>query len=691
MKKNENEVVTGVAFVAFAHLIVKACGWDQMRREVLKDPVYGVFMNNLVKNLEECPIQASQDFLKALFVVLRGNLKSRIPVDRLLRILLSAMDRSQKAPGKLGLKIYQDALRCVPLVIDSGSTWAALLEHVIVAIHHILGQLYAGFDDEISIIRHLLPKLAPAGEGESKKPFLVELWALDSAKFDVAEALHRTTALSHLLQFLMAAPLNFTVDVPVFDLLVAVRHLILLDGTRASTSLQGMTMADLFLAVPMLHQCAYLVLETMVRQFKSRLYPFIVPLADLVSFELIATRNAVAAPALASPDVQTSLHNLVTAFFEVFQGAVAGLSNNSLQVCLDDLQLDSASNAAYAAPNAANAAISSATKSTKTDANGVKQNPNKKKAAAKALSDPRAHINAEALTAAAGPEAATTSKPDHLRLAAAKCLQAAFTNLGALLDDELRAIVDKTVIGLCITLSRHRNMPLWRRSQFEPAFANPEIRIAIYRILLTSAISTGRLQTPVLPFAAQYLNCGLTDPDTRVSAMCSEGLNIINTVIHPRVPLLPPSITDEQRSSQLSVNSILAQQSEAMLLQQHEERTLMLLQRSQGRRTREGDSEDMDDERPTKKVATSELSGSSKSHVPSFLDTMSQVSSEAAQRGENIATTASALAPQSEHTVLFKSSQNGSNKAKEPTTSITGMDVDVDIVDDGPDSEDEDM
>lgn len=657
-----------------------------MRREVLKDPIYGVFMNNLVRNLEECPIQASQDFLKALFVVLRGNLKSRIPVDRLLRILLSAMDRSQNAPGKLGLKIYQDALRCVPLVIDSGSTWAALLEHVIVAIHHILGQLYTGFDDEITIIRHLLPKIAPVAEGEAKKPFLVELWALDSSKFDVAEALHRTTVLSHLLQFLMAAPLNFTVDVPVFDLLIVARHLILLDGTRASTSLQGMTMADLFLAVPMLHQCAYLVLETMVRQFKSRLYPFIVPLADLVSFELTATRNAVAAPSLASPDVQASLHNLVTAFFEVFQGAVAGLSNNALQVCLEDLQLDSASsNGAYAAPNAG---VSSAANS-KTDKNGVKQNPNKKKAAAKALSDPRAHINAEALTAAAGPEAATTSKPDHLRLAAINCIQAAFTNLGSLLDDELRAVIDKTVIGICITLSRHRNMPLWRRAQFEPAFANPEIRMGIYRILLASSISTGRLQTPVLPFAIQYLNCGLNDPDSRVSAMCTEALNVVNTVIHPRVPLLPPSITDEQRSSQLSVNSILAQQSEKMLLQQHEERTLMLLQQQRTRRTRESESEDMDDERPTKKVATAELS--SKSHIPSFLDTMSQVNSEAAQRGENIATTASALAPQSEHTVLFKSSQNGTKEAKEPTSSITGMDVDVDIVDDGPDSEDEDM
>lgn len=701
-QKSENEVVVGVAFVAFAQLIVKASGWDQMRREVLKDPVYGVFMNNLVKNLEECPVSASQDLLKALFIVLRGNLKSRIPVDRLLRILLTTMDRCQHVTGQLSVKIYQDALRCVPLVIDSGSTWAALLEHIAVAIHHILGSLYAGFDDEISIIRHLLPKLAPA-EGDAKKPFIIEVWALEdgSTKCNVPEALHRITVLSHLLQYLMAAPINYTVDVPVFDLLTVVRHLILLDGTRSSTSLQGMSTADLFLAVPLLHQCAYLVLETMIRQFKSRLFPFVVTLADLVSFEINSTRNTVAAPALCSPDVQASLHNLVASFFEVFQGGVVGLSNNALQVCLEDLQLDSSSSSggAYAAPNAANAAISAATPTI--DVKGVKQNPNKKKAAAKALSDPRAHINAEALNAAAGPEAATSSKPDHLRLAAINCLQVAFSQLGALLDDDLRANVDKTVIGLCITLSRHRNMPLWRRAQFEPAFANPDIRIGIYRILLASAISTGRLQTPVLPFAAQYLNFGLSDPDTRVSSLCAEALNIVNTVIHPRVPLLPPSIVDEQRSSQLSVNSILAQQSEKLLLQQHEERTLMLLQRTQARRSREGESSDMDDERPTKKIATSEIDGSSrsdKSHVPSFLDTMSQVNSEAAQRGETIATTASALANQNEHTVLFKSAKNGSkskgtasNGAAEPSSSITGMDVDVDIVDDGPDSEDEDM
>ena len=700
-QKTEHDVVTGVAFVAFAQLIVKAAGWDQMRREVLKDAVYGVFMNNLVRNLEESPVHASQDLLKALFIVLRGNLKSRIPIDRLLRILLTVMDRSQQVPGKLSLKLYQDALRCVPLIIDSGSTWAALLEHIAVAIHNILGRLYSGFDDEIAIVRHLLPKLAPTEE-ESKKPFIVELWNLNSTtKFDIAESLHRVTVLSHLLQYLMAAPLNFTVDVPVFDLLVVVRHLILLDGTRASTSLQGMTTADLFLAVPILHQCAYLVLETMIRQFKSRLYPFIVPLADLVSFELSATRNSVAAPALASPDVQASLHNLVASFIEVFQGGVVGLTNIALQTCLDDLQLDHASsNGAYSAPNAANAAIASTTTAPSSE---PKQNPNKKKAAAKALSDPRAHINAEALTAASGPETATATKPDNLRLAALNCLQVAFSHLGALLDDDLRSNIDKSIVGLCITISRHRNAPLWRRSQFEPAFINPEIRMGIYRILLASAISTGRLQTPVLPFAAQFLNFGLSDPDTRVSSVCAEALNFINTVIHPRVPLLPPSIADEARSSQLSVASILAHQSEKLLMQKHEETTLMLLQRTQARRSREGDSEDMDDERPTKKIALSDASGSSvahrseKSQVPSFLDTMSQVNSEAAQRGENIAATASALAPQSEHTVLFKSEQNGSNAkengiaTKEVSTSITGMDVDVDIVDDGPDSEDEDM
>lgn len=713
-QKNENSVVAGVAFVAFAQLIVKSSGWDQMRREVLKDAVYGVFMNNLVKSLEEAPVHATQDLLKALFIVLRGNLKSRIPVERLLRILLGAMDRTQQVRGKAGLKIYQDAARCVPLIIDSGSTWAALLEQVSVAMHHILGRLYEGYDDEVSTVRHLLPKVS-LGDAGAQKPLIIELWSLDSeSRIDVTVALHRVTVLSHMLQFLMAAPLNFSVDVPVLDLLVVVRHLLLLDGTRASPALNGLQASDVLLAAPILHQCAHLVLETMIRQFKSRLFPFVVPVCDIVMFELSATRNAVASPALASPDVQSSLHRLVTSLIEVFQGAVTGICGAALQICLDDLQLDHASSSApgatgaYAAPNAANAAISSSSSSndaTTSKANTqTKQNPNKKKAAAKALSDPRAHINAEALTAAAGPEAAIASKPDFLRLSSLRCLQTAFTHLGAQLDDELRASIDKTIIGLCITMTRHRNLPLWRKAAFEPAFANAQIRLGLYKVLLASSISTGRLQTPALPFAVEYLSAGCNDPDASVAAACTEALSVVHTVMHPRVPLLPPSIVDEQRTSKLSVAGILAHQSEQLLLQQHEERTLQLLQRS-GRRSREGDYDDLDDERPAKKFSpamnvdgsSSESNGKKgveKSNVPSFLDTMSQVGAEAQQRGESIANTASALAPPSEHTVLFKSDENSKPKKAEAATATSGsagMDVDVDIVDDGPDSEDEDM
>jgi len=706
LQKSENELVQGIAFVSFAELIVRASTWDQMRREVLKDAVYGVFMNGVVKSLEERPIESNQEVLRALFVVLNANLKSRIPTDRLLRILLSIMSSSQKVPGKLGLQLYQDAAKCVPLVIDSGSTWAALLEHVIVAIHHILENLYHGFDDEKSLIRTLLPKVMDA-DGDGKKPFIIELWNLHSdSRVDITTTMHRVTILCHMIQFLLSSPLNFTVDVPVLELLVVVRHLIVLDGTRASPAhLHGLSMSDLLLAVPMLHQCAYLILETMVRQFRSRLFPFIVQIADLVVFEMSSTRNPIAAPCLAVPDVQSAVHRLVSVLLEVFQCGVIGIAQHALQHCLDDLQLD-VSSGALAAPSASSKgdinAPSNASSSTS------KQNPNKRKAAAKALSDPRAHINAEALTSAQS--SLIGHKPDSLRISALLCLQIALDHLGSSINDELRASIDKTVVGLCITMTRHKNLPLWRRSQFEPAFSNPQVRIGIYQVLLASSISTGRLQTPVLPFANQFISVGQNDPDSRVASFCAHALDVLLTVIHPRVPLLPPSIAAEQRSSKLSTHSILSHQSELAMLHQHEERTLELLQRSQGRRAREGESEDMDDDRPTKKhmpagfessnvlhhngASSSSSSAPTSSSTTSFLATLSQSAPDVQQRMD-----LSSSATSSEHTVLFKTTdaKKPSNTSTKPhpaepmenPTASTSMAVDVDIVDDEPDSEDE--
>jgi len=687
-----------VAFVAFAELIVRACSWDQMRRDVLKDGVYGVFMNGLVKSLEERSAANSQDLLKALYVVLKGNLKSRIPVDRLLRILLSIMASSQQVAGKLGIQLYQDAARCVPMIVDSGSTWAAVLEHVIVALHHVLEHtLYHGFDDEKSLIRTMLPKVVQE-EGELKKPLIIELWNLGiDSKVDVTVSMHRVTILCHMIQFLLASPLNYTVDVPILELLVVVRHLVLLDGTRSSSSpVHGLSASDLLLVVPMLHQCAYLILETMVRQFRSRLFPFIVQIADLVTFEISATRNSVASPCLAIPDVQSSVHRLVSCMIEVFECGVLGITQNALQNCLDDLQLDSSGSGQLSAPESTNSTATETASSSTT-----KVNPNKKKAAAKALSDPRAHVNAEALTSATGTEIASSSKPDSLRLSAINCLQTALSHLGASLNDELRASIDRTIIGLCLTMTRHKNLPLWRRSQFEPAFANPQIRIGLYQILLSSSMSTGRLQTPSLPFATQFMNFGLTDPDSRVASFCSQSLGVLLTIMHPRVPLLPPSIASEQRTSNLSTHGILTHQSELLMLQQHEERTLAMLQRSQGRRVREGENEDMEDDRPTKKQMFSGFdasnavhhsaasSSSAPSQVPSFLTALNQAAPDIQKRLDD--------SQSSEHTVLFKTPS-----APTATGNVTNgmvydlldnqsssMAVDVDIVDDGPDSEDE--
>ena len=696
-------MVQGLVYVALAQLIVRASSWDQMRREVLKDGVYGVFMNGVVKCLEERPIASNQEVLKALYTVLKANLKSRVPTDRLLRILFSIMGSSQTVPGKLGLQLYQDAAKCVPLVIDSGSTWAALLEHVVVAIHHILENLYHGFTQEQALMRSLLPKVLNS-EGEDKKLFIIELWGLDSnARVDVTVTMHRVTVLCHMIQFLLSSPLNFTVDVPILELLVVVRHLILLDGTRVSPSpVHGLTMSDLILAVPMLHQCAHLILETMVRQFRSRLFPFLVQIADLVSFEMSATRNPVAAPCLASPAVQSSVHHLVATLLEVFQCGVVGITQHALQHCLDDLQLE-ASSTSLGAPSSTKTVAADASSSST-----AKQNPNKKKAATKALSDPSAHVNAVALTAASGVEAAIGTKPDSLRISALHCLQTALNTLGSSINDELRASIDKTLVGLCITMTRHKNLPLWRRSQFEPAFTNPQVRIGIYEVLLASTLSTGRLQTPVLPYANQFINVGLNDPDSRVAAFCDHALDVILNVIHPRIPLLPPSIAMEQRTSKLSTTSILNHQSERLMLQQHEERTLELLQRTQGRRSREGDNDDMEDDRPTKKhmpagfdtspaVHHSGTSSSSASTSSSFLANLHQAAPDMQQRMD-VGSAASSIAPSSEHTVLFKNSTSSTSESntrsqiseqKENPSASTSMAVDVDIVDDGPDSEDE--
>jgi hypothetical protein len=688
-KKTENEVVSGVALVAFANLIVKASTWDQTRRDVLKDAVYGSFMNSLVRSLEERPIGASQDVMKALYIVLKANLKSRIPLERLLQVLLTILDKAQTMPGKLGLQIYQDAARCIPLLMDSGSTWGALVEHIVVTTHYILEKLYVGFDDELSLIRNLLPKTLE-DQGVNKGLFFVAWKMKESSNEDLSVSLHRVTILTHLLQLLMSAPLNYSVDVPVFELLIIVRHLMLLDGTRASSSpSHGLSGADLLHAAPLLHQCAHIVLETMIRQFRSRLFPFVKQIADLVNYELATSRNFASAPSLATPDVQASLHRLITALLEVFKTSVVGITSDAVQLALEDLQLDNASTGAFAALKSETEPVSAAT------ASQPKQNPNKKKAANKALSDPSAHVNAEALTAATGATTATSSKPISLRLAAFDCLQSALTHMGAFISDDVRASIDKSILGLCITMTRHQNAPLWRKSQFEPAFAHPAIRLGLYRTLLASAISTGRLQTPVLPYAAQYLTFGLNDPDGRVASACTQAMDVLNVVLHPRVPLLPPSITAEQRTSQLSTQGILAHQSEKQLLQLHEEKTLMLLQRTQGRRGREGEGEGMEDDRPTKKQLPVDFEPSSAIHRDSSASKSSNTSSSSALGPKaELNGKGSAAVSATERTVLFKSTPAKEQKPnpsdlEENPTATNMMAVDVDIVDDEPDSEDE--
>lgn len=210
---------------------------------------------------------------------------------------------------------------------------------------------------------------------------------------------------------------------------------------------------------------------------------------------------------------------------------------------------------------------------------------------------------------------------------------------------------------------------LYRPVLFVAPFDDAKLRIAMYRALVASSLSSSRTQSSIITFTMQLLARGMQDPEFEISEFCASGIASCSAVLNPRVPLIPTPIADDQRYNPLvPMEGITSGNME----QPHEQEDLQL---------------------PPKRAAFANI-GSSSFAPPSAIapsaPAAATIVKPVSQPQQQKAATHAPAPKKKADTPAAPQQPATSRFAAATTSSLDNFDVDnVDIVMDGPDSDDD--
>jgi hypothetical protein len=209
-----------------AELIVASQPWPDIRREMMKENIFGAFMAAQLRCIED-PVLAQQDgVLVSLYKILNtihNNNRIRTAVVRLAPALFKLMDYEHGHTSS-------HAIKCLSLLPDSNRTWVNIMEQLIDALHLILHQVYVGFDEDKVFL-----DVGVLQEGEAPS-VLRSTWQLTNVdeqyrRVSPAAAQRRIERLVALLVGMLSHSYGFGVSVPINQLMDVVDHLLVLDGS----------------------------------------------------------------------------------------------------------------------------------------------------------------------------------------------------------------------------------------------------------------------------------------------------------------------------------------------------------------------------------------------------------------------------------------------------------------------------
>jgi hypothetical protein len=130
-------------------------------------------------------------------------------------------------------------------------------------------------------------------------------------------------------------------------------------------------------------------------------------------------------------------------------------------------------------------------------------------------------------------------------------LECLLQSVGTALLPEIRVKLDKALLILFMELQRTSASALFRPIVFSAPFDRSHVRLAMYKALVASSVTSSRTQSSILTFSITFLTHGIQDPEFGISEYCTQGLANFVPIVNPRVPLIPTPISDDQRFNPL--------------------------------------------------------------------------------------------------------------------------------------------
>lgn len=536
LKSELSDNLIGKSFVAAAFIIQKGTNWPDIRRDVLKDAIFSTFLNSLLKAVEERS-NATTELIYSLTMLLKmiNHSKLKSLFENIVKLCFNLMFKLSFNENYM--KLIQEVIVCLSLTPTTENGYEYIMNQLILGMHALLNRIYIGFEEDNKQFLDI--------DLNKSKFLLVDAWKLDNLQqeynINTNVYLNRLKILVQSIILLLGTGYNFVVPFAFDKLLNLVRHLCLLDGSQLKPTKElSLSTPELIMVIPQLHILGYKLMESFLINLKNSIYPYISHFEKFITLEFNMSRNSLCF-AMGTEDVKIAQYKLLRKMISTFKAGIYPQIKNILKFTLDELKLKD---------DTEYSTITS--KSSNTIELISDQDTTKKR------SHSSTQINPETLGTNYENEwmKIRPIESDAIRIQCYKTIEALFYHIGGVIDETQRKTIDTLLLFQFITMNRFRSTPMWSKTIYPLAFSNHKIRLLMYKVMTASILTSGKKQSTILPYAIRFFNTGINDYAQQVSEYCTKGILICNSIIHPKVPLLHPTISKDERSNFLSLNVI---------------------------------------------------------------------------------------------------------------------------------------
>lgn len=638
----------GKCFVSAAFIIQKGTNWPDIRRDVLKDAIFNTYLNSLLKTIDERP-NATSELLYSLtmFLKLINHSKLKSLFENIVKLCFNLLYKLSTNVNQK--KTIQEVIVCLSLAPITENGYEYIMQQLILGIHALLNRIYIGYEEDNKPFLNI--------DLNKSKFQIIELWQLENLQqqysIDINVYLNRIRILIQSIILILGSGYNFVVPVAIDELLNIARHLCLLDGSQLKpTNELSLSTPELIMAIPQLHILGYKLMESCILNLKSSIYPYVNHFEKIISLELNMSRNPLCI-AMATEEVKIAQYKLLRKMINTFKAGLYSLSISVLNFVLDELKLQD--DTEYSTITSKNA-------------NTIELLTDQDNSKKRSHSSTSSQIHPESLNTNQNTENEWIKirpiESDSLRIQCYKTLESILYQVGGIMEETQRNKIDTLLLFHFLTMHRFRSTPMWSKTIYPLAFTNHKIRLLMYEVMIASILSSGKKQSTILPYAIRFLNSGIADYAESVSNYCSNAILICNSIIHPKIPLLHPTISREERSNFLSLNIVepLFKKVENQVSNMHSETS-----------TKKRKSHDLTDDSEDKDNGPTEILFEFKSTGVTNIEIMDVEDNETVEDKKEI-----------------KSKVDVIEETKE-SEELVEEELDADIIDEGPDSDSDDM